>query len=73
VWEIVSFVQRSEARGDDKVAHAAEWFRLPATEVEAALSYYAAFPEEIDERIRLNDEAVAEAEAIAAGRRRLLG
>jgi hypothetical protein len=73
VWELVSFVRRSEAGGEDKVAHAAEWFRLPAAHVEAALAYCAAFPDEIDQRIRLNEEATAEAEAIAAGRRHLLG
>ena len=73
VWELISFVQRSEAEGEVKVAHAAEWFGLPPTHIEAALAYYAAFPAEIDERIRLNEEALAEAEAIAAGRRQLLG
>lgn len=73
VWELVSFVRRSEAESEDKVAHAAEWFALPATHVEAALAYYAAFAEEIDQRLRLNEEATAEAEAIAAGRRHLLG
>jgi len=73
VWELVSFVRRSEAEGEDKVAHAAEWFGSPATHVEAALAYNAAFPTEIDERIRLNEEALAEAEAIAAGREQLLG
>jgi hypothetical protein len=73
VWEAVSFVQRSEAKGEDKVSHAADWFGLPPTHIEAALAYYSAFPDEIDERIRLNEDALAEAEAIAAGRRRLLG
>lgn len=73
VWELVWFVQRSAAAGDEKAAHAAEWFRLGEADVEAALAYYAAFPDEIDERIRLNAEALAEAEAIAAGRRQLLG
>ncbi len=73
MWELVSFVQRSQADGEDKVAHAAEWFRLPATHVEAALAYYAAFRQEIDDRIVANEEAAAEAEAIAAGRRQLLG
>lgn len=73
VWELVWFVQRSAATGEDKVAHAAEWFRIPAADVEAALAYYAAFMDEIDERIRANDDAVAEAEAIAAGRQQLLG
>jgi len=73
VWELVSFVRRSRAKGDDKAAHAEEWFRLARSHVEAALAYYAAFPDEIDDRIRLNEEAAAEAEAIASGRRRLLG
>jgi hypothetical protein len=73
VWEIISFVQRSEAKGEDKVAHASEWFRLPGKEIEASLAYYAAFPDEIEERMRLNEEAAAEAEATASGRRRLLG
>lgn len=73
VWELVSFVQRSEAEGEDQVAHAAEWLRVPTTHVEAALAYYAAFPEEIDHRIGLNEEAAAEAQAISAGRRQLLG
>lgn len=73
VWELVSFIQRSEAEGEDKVAHATEWFGLPSTHIEAALAYYAGYPAEVDERIRANEEALAEAEAIAGGRRRLLG
>lgn len=73
VWELVSFVRRSEAAGEDRVAHAAEWFGIPATHVEAGLAYAGAFPAEIDERIRANEEAQAEAEAMAAARRQLLG
>ncbi len=73
VWELVSFVKRSAATGEDKVAHAADWFRLSASEVESALVYYAEFSDEIDARIQVNEEALAEAEAIAAGRRQLLG
>lgn len=73
VWELVSFVKRSDAEGEDKIAHASEWLRLPTAHVEAALDYYVAFPGEIDDRIRLNEEAAAEAEAIGAGRRHLLG
>jgi hypothetical protein len=73
VWEVVSFIQRSDADGEDKVAHATEWLATSSPHVEAALAYYAAFPDEVDERIRLNAEAAAEAEAIADGRRQLLG
>jgi hypothetical protein len=72
VWELISFVQRSEAVGDEKISHAAEWFGLSADQVEAAVAYYAAYPAEIDDRIRLNQEAQAEAEALAAGREQLL-
>jgi hypothetical protein len=73
VWEVVWFLKRSEAEGEEKVHHAGEWFRHPTSEIEAALAYYTAFPEDVDERIRLNEEAAAEAETIAAGRRQLLG
>jgi hypothetical protein len=72
VWELISFLERSEATGDEKISHAAEWFGLSASQVEAAVAYYAAYPGEIDGRIRLNQEAQAEAEALAAGREQLL-
>jgi hypothetical protein len=72
VWELISFLERSEATGDEKIGHAAGWFALPAAQVEAAVAYYAAYPAEIDDRIRLNMEAQAEAEALAAGREQLL-
>jgi hypothetical protein len=45
---------------------------LPTAQVEAAVAYYASYPAEIDERIRLNLEAQTEAEALAAGREQLL-
>lgn len=72
VWEVVSFVRRSTAVGDAKVAHAAAWFDISSAQIEAALSYYGAFPAEVDDRIRLNEQAQAEAEKIANGRSRLL-
>lgn len=73
VWEIVAFLQRSDAKGDDKIRHAAEWFRLPPTAVEAAVAYHTAFQSEIAERIALNELAAMQAEAIAGGRSQLLG
>jgi hypothetical protein len=71
VWELISFLQRSEAAGNEKINHASEWFGLSPTQVEAAVAYYAAYPDEIDDLIRLNREAQAEAEALAAGRNQL--
>lgn len=72
VWELISFLERSEARGDEKISHAAEWFGLSAAQVEAAVAYYSAYPAEIDDRVGLNREAQAEAEALATGREQLL-
>jgi hypothetical protein len=72
VWELISYLERSEASGDEKIGHAAEWFALPVAQVEAAVAYYTAYPAEVDDRIRLNMEAQAEAEALAAGREQLL-
>jgi len=72
VWEVVSFIQRSTATGDAKAAHAADWFAISGTQVEAALAYYGAFHAEIDERISLNEQVQAEAEQIANGRSQLL-
>ncbi|MGH8999836.1 MAG: hypothetical protein ACRDY7_10665 [Acidimicrobiia bacterium] len=73
VWELVTFVRRSEAGTGDKVAHAAGWFGVPGAHVEAGLAYAGAFPAEIDDRIRVNEEAQAEAEAMAQARQQLLG
>ncbi len=72
VWEVVSFIRRSAAVGEAKVTHAATWFGIAGAQVEAALAYYGDFASEIDDRIRLNERAQAEAKRIADGRLRLL-
>jgi len=61
VWEIVSTWQEAEQRWEDLLAAYPE---LTETQLRAALAYYQAYPEEIDERLareaRWTPEKVAE-------------
>lgn len=56
VWEVVATIRSSGKKGENAVRAAAEWGAIAPGEVRAAVAYYAAYPEEIDERIRLNEE-----------------
>lgn len=59
VWEVVRDIKGAAAvRATDPVGRVAGVSGIPRAKVELALSYYAAHPEAIDERIRLADEAV---------------
>lgn len=65
VWEVVDSVKQS--RGS--VAAAARYLERPAAQVRAAVRYYAAFPEEVDEMLA-RQAAAAEREREAARRER---
>ena len=56
VWEVLSTLQGTGETGDDAIAATAAWTSLSETQVRAAVRYYAEFPTEVDERIRLNRE-----------------
>lgn len=59
VWEVVA-VHRSF----DDVERTAEWLDQPASAIEAALGYYRAHQQEIDDWIRRNEEAAEAAERV---------
>lgn len=64
VWEIIATVR--DNNGD--AAEAARYLEIPLGLVQAAITYYGAYKEEIDEWIELNENEVAEAHAAwAAG------
>lgn len=48
---------------DGDVAETAGYLGLPLASVQAAVTYYGAFAEEIDARITANEQAAAEAHA----------
>jgi uncharacterized protein (DUF433 family) len=59
VWEVVATVRDN---GGDP-GEAARYLELPLGLVQAAVSYYGAYPDEIDEWIDLNEQETAEAHA----------
>ncbi len=72
MWEIAADLHHVTGRESTRVALIAEQFGLHERQIVIALNYAAAHREEIEERIRANDRALAEAERIAAERERLL-
>lgn len=61
VWEVAIALRDSEARGDDAVELIASELTLSAGSVRTALSYYGAYPHEIDTEIADNERAATEA------------
>ncbi|ORB67438.1 hypothetical protein BST45_12345 [Mycobacterium shinjukuense] len=70
VWEVVATVRDNEG----SITEAAEYLRIPAGLVEAAVAYYGEYRAEIDTEIKLNEaEYERGLAAIAAGERALRG
>lgn len=71
IWEIVRDLKGAAAAGaQDPVGRTIEVSGLPRAKIELALSYYAAHPAAVDERIALADEAVERVQralALASG------
>ncbi len=61
VWQVV-WVLREIGEGEPAIAAAREWMSLTDGQVRAAIHYWRAFPDEIDERIRDNAEGADAAE-----------
>lgn len=59
VWEVIAVVR--DNRGD--AGDAAGYLELPLGLVQAAMTYYGAYPVEIDQWIDLNEQEAAEAHA----------
>lgn len=63
VWEVIAVVRDQPSSGDPALEGAAEWLDLPVADIKTSLAYYGDFKDEIDERLRRNEEAAREAEA----------
>lgn len=73
VWQVIAVLQGTGERGEAAVVRTAEWLNLQPEQVRAAIRYYAAHADEIDEWIRRNDEEAEAAEAAWRRERELLG
>jgi hypothetical protein len=72
VWEVVSGVRHATGRGEARIRDAATQMGLPERLVSLAVNFAAAHPDEIEERITLNEEAARRAQALAEERERML-
>ena len=63
VWEAMQTLKSGKSRGEAAVGATAKLLDLTEAQVRAAVRYYAAYPDEIDERIRRNVEDADAAEA----------
>jgi hypothetical protein len=72
VWEIVAALGHTSGSEAKRVTRVAEQFGLHQRQVVIALNYAADRRDEIEARIAANEEALADAERVAAERQRLL-
>ena len=72
VWEIVVALRHTHERGDARVRAAAEQLDVAKQLVRTAVSFAAAYPDEVTEMIDRNEEAAERAEHAARERERLL-
>ena len=73
VWELVRFVKTSRFRAGTAVARTARALNLSPLQVETALGYYTDHADEIDDRIRLDEQEAERAEASWRRRQAALG
>lgn len=72
VWEVVTCLREIDERGAGATPAAAEQLSLPESKVRAAMHYYSAYPEEIDDEMVRADEESRAAEAAWESEQRLL-
>lgn len=72
VAEVIDVLTGLEARGDARVAEAAEWFGIHPSRVRIAMGYYTAFRDDIDHQIEVRHREAAELQARWADEQSLL-
>lgn len=77
VWEVIGALHAVRAEspslaGEDLLGELTDVTGLSREQVRTAMRYYADYPQEIDERIRANEEAATREEALWLSEQRLL-
>ena len=72
IWEVAVAIRDSELRGDHAIKAIADDLSLSPGRVRTALSYYGAYPDEIDSEIAENERAADEAVRSWESQQRLL-
>jgi hypothetical protein len=72
LWELIVALQAMPGRGEQRLRRLASELGLHASQVHAALDFYAEYPGEIDERIAANERAAKRLRISVQRRERLL-
>ncbi|MGH2363219.1 MAG: ribbon-helix-helix protein, CopG family [Chloroflexota bacterium] len=72
VWEVVVALVGGDVPPDQREVRAVEVLGLRRDQIDAALDYYASFPNEIDAEIAANQAAAAQGEALWRRRQQLM-
>lgn len=73
VWEVVVAARSAPERGQELVTALAERLGIAAEKVQAAVRYYAEYPDEVDAFIAANEAEADRLEAILEREQQLLG
>jgi hypothetical protein len=73
VWEIVRALLQQPGSGEQRIRGLADERGIAESSIRLAVDFYAAFAEEIDERIALDDRAADRTRAMVRRREHLLG
>lgn len=73
IWEVIRDVRATPGRGEAKVRRVAADAGLSESGVRLAIDFYAAYPEEIDARLAVEDRAATQLRELVARRERLTG
>jgi hypothetical protein len=72
VWEIVRAVRSTPGKGNQRLRRVAEETGLAVDQIQLAVDFYAAFPDEIDARIRADEESARQVRELIGRREQLL-
>lgn len=72
VWELVRTVKETTGRQEQRITRVARALGISATTVRLAVDFYAAFPEEVDERIDEDERAAERVRELVERREQLL-
>ena len=73
VWEVIRDVRATSGRGEAKIRRVAADAGLSASQVRLAVEYYAAFPDEIDARLAVEERTAVQLRELVTRRDRLTG
>ncbi len=73
IWEVIRDVRATPGRGEAKIRRVVADAGLSASQVRLAVDYYAAFPDEIDARLAVEERAAVELRELVTRRKRLTG